>query len=44
MDTLNNKLPIKDKLLRHARRERNDYKARLESTLKDLEFARAPIV
>jgi hypothetical protein len=44
LDTLNDTFPNKDKLLRHAGWERNDYKARLKSALMDLEFAKAPIM
>jgi hypothetical protein len=32
------------KLLRHEMKERNEFKAKLEQALKDLKFARAPVV
>jgi hypothetical protein len=44
LDTLNDTFPNKEKLLRHARWEKNNYKARLKSVLMDLEFVKAPIV
>lgn len=44
MDTSNDALLSQVKLLRRAVKVRNEYMAKLESALKDLEFARAPVV
>lgn len=44
LDTCNTTLLSQDKLLKHVVCEQNEYKAMLESALKDLEFSRLLIV
>jgi hypothetical protein len=44
VDSLNTMLLSQDKLLKHATRDKNDFKAKLESALRELEFARATVV
>jgi len=43
LDNLNDTFHSHDHLLKHDVNERNDYRARLETALKDLKFARGPI-
>lgn len=44
LNTMNKTFLSQDKLLRHAVKEWNKFKAKLEQALKDVEFARAPVV
>jgi hypothetical protein len=44
VETLSVALINQDKLLKRATRERNDFKAKLETTLRELEFAKADVV